>query len=162
MQTEIRLNDHGLIARWRQEPERIEAALRTEFDLYGAIAEREVARHTPVGATGMLASSITHEVRGTGLSLYTRVFSEDLPVKVSAVEWGRRPGRMPPWGPGSALELWVRRKLGSGLHVAFLIARAIGRRGTRGQRMFERGARAARPLIEGRWRVFCLRIAGRL
>jgi hypothetical protein len=45
------------------------------------------------------------------------------------VEEGRRPGRMP---PPAALEGWARRKTGS-ISAAFLIARAIGRRGTRPQ-----------------------------
>lgn len=41
------------------------------------------------------------------------------------VEFGRRPGRPP---PSQALEGWARRKLGNA-RLAFVVARAIGRRG---------------------------------
>ena len=159
---EIRFDDRGVLDRWRRAPQAIERDLHDVLDVMGVIAEREVARATPIGATRMLAGSITHEVRGSGLDAYARVFSEDLPVKVASVEFGRRPGRMPPWGPGSALELWVRRKRGGSLRAAFLIARAIGRRGTRPQRMFERGARAAAPRIHALWSAFARRAGERL
>lgn len=162
MRIVVRVDDHGVLERWRQAPEAIERDLRNTLDVMGAVAEREVARRTPVGATAMLSHSITHEARGSGTAVLCRVFSEDLPVKVASVEFGRRPGRMPPWGPGSALELWVRRKRGGGLQAAFLIARAIGRRGTRPRRMFRRGARAARPMIRAQWEQFVRRAKERL
>jgi hypothetical protein len=41
-------------------------------------------------------------------------------------ERGRGPGRMPPFGPGSELNKWARRK---GI-VAFLVARKIAKQGT--------------------------------
>ena len=55
------------------------------------------------------------------------------------VEHGRAPGR---WPPISAIEAWVRRKAGASgeeaRSVAFLIARAIGTRGTKpGAQMLE-------------------------
>ena len=50
------------------------------------------------------------------------------------IEYGRRPGRPPPY---TALILWVRRKLGipreQAPRVAYLVARAIGRRGLPGR-----------------------------
>lgn len=54
------------------------------------------------------------------------------------VEYGRRPGKPP---PTSALRGWVRRKLGASGKaadaLAFLVARAIGRRGLLGRYILE-------------------------
>jgi len=41
---------------------------------------------------------------------------------------GRKPGKMPPFQPGSDLEMWARR---AGINP-FVVARAIGRKGTKG------------------------------
>jgi hypothetical protein len=78
------------------------------------------------------------------------------------MDLGRRPGaRMPPLAP---IMLWVERVLRVGLtpsgrrsrrrgaqaevrSVAFLIARAIGRRGITGRQFFSRGLDTARPKL---------------
>jgi len=98
--------------------------------------QAEVAKRTPRGATGLLRGSIASEVRGRGASITGIVgtpFIYGLPV-----ETGTRPHFPPP----DALVPWVRRKLGlageEALSVAFLIARVISRRGTKGARMFAR------------------------
>lgn len=100
--------------------------------------EGAVIAATPVGASGHLRQSITHQPFATPTGAGMRVFSTDVPIKVASVETGRSPGKMP---PVAALELWVARKLGAeNVHqVAFLVARAIGRRGTKGARMFAIG-----------------------
>jgi len=81
---------------------------------------------------GMFVGGIQADtVRGSphtgmhGALLFTAPHSE-------FVDQGRKPGRPPPPAP---IELWVRRKLGISdddkvREVAFLIARAIGHRGT--------------------------------
>ena len=55
------------------------------------------------------------------------------------VEFGRRPGKWPPAGP---IQLWVIRKLRPPAEevemVTFLVRRAIGRKGTKGAKMFQR------------------------
>lgn len=109
------------------------------------MAETAVSGFTPVN-TGSLRGSITTNVVGTPVSVMGEVVTDI--VYGWPVEEGRRPGQMP---PVSAIELWVRRKLGiSGLEarrVAFVVARAIGKRGTRGAFMFKKGFEQVRPAI---------------
>jgi len=97
---------------------------------------------------GTLASSIGYVVDGTGANLRAALTTPLNYGKV--VELGRRPNRRPP--PSGAIELWVRRKLGlSGKEAetaAYLIARSIGRRGTKGAKMFEKGFTAATPAAQ--------------
>ncbi len=93
---------------------------------------------TPVGVSGMLRGGTAAEVSTSAgaFSIEGRVFNPSaygLPV-----ELGRGAGKRQP--PSSALELWVRRKLGVPDNrvksVAFLIARKIGRQGTKAVEMF--------------------------
>lgn len=105
-----------------------------------------VAGNTPVGATSALQSATTSEMWGTPSGLNGRVFN---PLKYDApVEYGRKPGKMP---PVSDIKLWVVRKLGlTGKEAdtaAFLIARAIGRRGTKGAFMFKKAYDQGRSVI---------------
>jgi len=113
------------------------------------VLEHSIVARTPVNI-GALRGSISHEMRGQGVDLYGRVFS---PLEYgAAVERGRRPGRMPPI---DAIQYWVERKGIAGdedpRQVAFLIARAIGRRGTKGAFMFRDGLEAARPRVVRLW-----------
>lgn len=129
--------------------ERLELRLST----FGTDAQRELhramdsslllielqARQNAAFDTGRLAGSITHRITGTGLNLEGRVGPSARYGVV--VEFGRRAGaRMP---PVDALIPWVRRHMGTGIPRrgarrqqalrarAFLVARAIGRRGIR-------------------------------
>lgn len=71
------------------------------------------------------------------------------------IEYGRRPGKMPPI---SAIENWIRvkpiipdsqnGKVPDTRQLAFLIARKIGEEGTRGYHDLENTLAAADPLIE--------------
>lgn len=147
MPWEIVVEDSALRAGLAAAPKRLDDELRQGVTQGAVILHDAVVRNTPVGATGMLRNSITFEVSGSGLDVTGRVFSTDVPVKVASVETGRAPGRMPPWGPGSSLSLWVARKAGGDQRAAFLIARAIGRRGTKGAHMFERAYSANRAKV---------------
>jgi len=113
--------------------------------------QQAVQVETPVGATGGARGSITQYLEGSPLDL-TGVVTMGV-LYGEPLEYGRAPGRMP---PPAALELWVTRKLGlvgkEMEQVAFLIARAIGRRGTQpGARMFERGYNNAHGAVERLW-----------
>lgn len=132
-------------------PARIQGELRQAVELSLVDFEGAVVSHTPVGATGHLRQSITHDISGSGISMVGRVFSQDKPIKVAAVETGRRPGAPPPI---SAILPWVQRKLGGDRQVAFLVARAIGRRGTKGAFMFQKGFAEARPIVDRRIAAF--------
>lgn len=97
---------------------------------------------------GRLRNSITVDVR-------SRPFSGDVTGSVGSnltyakpVEFGSRPH----WPPVAPLALWVRRKIrppaSEVRSIAFLIARAISRRGTRAQPFMSTGMRDAAPAIE--------------
>ena len=106
---------------------------------------------TPVNY-GLLRGSWTKEISGEAVNLTGEMFT---PLIYGwPVEQGRRPGKMP---PVDAIKIWARRKLGlSGEELdqaAFLIARAIGKRGTEGAHMVEQAYNRARsgPEIERIW-----------
>lgn len=108
--------------------------------------ENAVAGFTPVNS-GALRGSITTAVTGTPVSLHGEVVTDI--IYGWPVEEGRRPGRMP---PVDAIQLWVTRKLGIGgleaRRVAYVIARAIGRRGTKGAFMFKKGFEQMTPIVK--------------
>jgi hypothetical protein len=137
------------------------------------LLEREIKQRTPVGVTEAARGSITSEVRtGVGIPVAT----VGSPLKhVAVLNDGRRPGQKPP--PAEALELWVRRNVkidrvhASGmkagqvktrkgktlsraptskeaLSIAFVIARAIGARGTPARRMFEETLQESEPALQ--------------
>lgn len=87
--------------------------------------------------TGRLANSIQSQVESRAVPLHASVFTKLEYAR--AAEFGRGPGRMPPVEP---IEDWARRHGSPGL--GFVIARAIGRRGTRGIRYMREGAEAAK------------------
>jgi len=153
MSMDVRVLD-DITARLIRAPQVI--AREVELTVVGIALDMEagVVAHTPVGATGQLRGSITHQISGSGIAMQGRVFSTDVPVKVASVEHGRAPGRMPPLAP---IELWVRRKLGGDSAAAYLIARAIGRRGTNGAQMFHKGYEAG--LSKAQARIEALRAA---
>jgi len=86
------------------------------------IVEGEAIRQAPFGATGFLRDSIGYELR----PLEASVFS--IAKYAPYVHEGTRPH----YPPIRALKDWARRKLGDE-NLAFPIARAISRRGTKGQ-----------------------------
>jgi hypothetical protein len=128
--------------------------------------EREVKIHTPIGVTEAGRGSIAHEVRrGEAVGMGAVVGRLGSPMKhVAVINDGRRPGQKPP--PAESLELWVRRKVkiervhkagkkkgqaktrngvtlirpptvAEAKSIAFVIARAIGRKGIEGRHFFE-------------------------
>lgn len=119
-----------------------------------------VVVETPVN-TGVLRGSIATEITGTPVEMTGMVVT---PLLYGwPVERGRMPGKMPPVEP---IELWVIRKLGiqppESENVAFLIARSIGRKGTKGAAMFHKGYEAALPHVRELWDGLPGRIIKRL
>jgi hypothetical protein len=103
--------------------------------------EEKVKPLTPL-FRGRLRQSIVSEVRGTGVEL-TGVVGSNLKKEAypAVMEFGRKPGAKMP--PPKALERWVwlvlkpPKKMVKG--IAFVIARAIGKRGIKGKRFLQRG-----------------------
>jgi hypothetical protein len=105
--------------------------------------------HTPV-FLGQLRGSYYTQVAGDPVNVTGRVISDliyGLPV-----DQGRKPGPPP---PVDAIEYWVRRKLGidgnEARHVAYLIARAIGRRGTKAVNMAQKAVNDSEPIKVRLW-----------
>jgi hypothetical protein len=105
------------------------------------VVETAVKENTPVGATGLARRSMATDIRGEGVDLTGRVFSRDEPIKIASLETGRKPGKMPPIGP---IMLWARRKFGdaAAASAAYAIQRKIGKRGTKGAKMFQKAVKA--------------------
>ena len=135
------------------------------FEDIASILEVAVRRRAPAGATGALRGSIVSEVSGNTLdTLRGQVASTAAHAR--AVEMGRRPGAMPPWGEGSSLHRWVESRLGvrgeRSVSVSFLVARAISRRGTAGQGVFRRAFDDSQGAVADRITLLGARIAERL
>jgi hypothetical protein len=104
----------------------------------GAYAQRLAVDKAPTGVTYQLRGSIVSELHGTPEARSQEVSSSVFYAPIQEV--GRKPGKRP---PADALLLWVTRE-----SVAVLVARAIGRRGTKGYRMFEQAFEKAVPYFE--------------
>ena len=90
----------------------------------------------PHGAdTGGTARSI-ESVLPTITAPWVAVVGHDRPY----VDLGRRAGRMP---PVDVIRDWLRRH-GGDVDMAFVVARSIGRRGTKGLKFMKRGTDAAK------------------
>jgi len=106
---------------WRGPAEKLRALLNDR----GLRIEALAKTRTTV-STGMLQRSWTHRIEGEGLDMALIVGSG---VKYALYyERGRGPGRMP---PPDALVRWVKQR-GMNERMAFVIARAIGLKGTKG------------------------------
>lgn len=139
--------------------------VRDELDaamVYGVNELRdEIDPRTPRGVTSILRGGNQIELSGTPIDRIGRVFNN---VEYApAVEAGTVP-HFPPPGP---LQLWVRRKLGitdekEVRSVAFLIGRAISRRGTQARNFFRDGVAVARDRVRARFAEIPGRIVRRL
>lgn len=153
----VEMIDHGVAARFQHASQLIDAELAETVTFAAIDFEGAVVARTPVGATGHLRGSITHDLSGTGISMVGRVFSQDEPVKVASVEHGARPH----WAPIAPLLMWARRKLGDE-RAGYALQRAIAVRGTRGYGMFHRGYLDALPKVRARVDAMLTRIGGSL
>ena len=100
--------------------------------------EREAKPRTPVD-TGRLMTSYRTDL----MPLHGEI--GPTANYAAAVHEGTK-AHWPPWGPGTALALWATHK---GMN-AFLVARSISRKGTKGKPFLLDGVKAAVPAIEKR------------
>lgn len=105
----------------------------------------------PVGVSGNLRKSIGTEIIESPFRLVGKVGSSMKGEEYPAVmEFGRKPGQMPP--PG-ALIRWVHIKLRppekDEAQVAFLVARAIGRHGIQGRHYLSKGFAKSKAKVQG-------------
>jgi hypothetical protein len=125
------------------------------------VAEAAIVQRWPVGATGLSRQAWGTAVE-RGVNAVKGTISNPLDYALF-VEKGRGPGKPPPIAP---IELWVRRVLAipepESRRVAFLVARAIGRRGTKGAAAVEKGIAAVKGLIEADFRNIPARVKARV
>ena len=124
-----------------QDPQFVRGPIRTFLLKSVILMEGNVKKETPVD-TGRLRASITHKVEPFRAVVGTNV------AYAPHVEFGTRPH----WPPLAALQPWARRHgFPAGRQGAFLVARAIARRGTRARRMFQKGVEESRGQIIAMW-----------
>lgn len=97
--------------------------------------QAEARRHAkPHGAdTGELANSVQTRLDSASVPLWAEVYTNK--AYAASANYGRGPGSPP---PVAAIEPWARRHGATGPGAAYLIARAIGRRGTKGLQFMEK------------------------
>lgn len=130
--------------------------------LISEILERgrtNIARRTPVGWSGVLRGGYDTEIRFRNTPRVRGAIVNPALYHDPAEE-GRRPGKPP---PTEAIIPWVASKLGippgpERRSTAFLVARAIGRRGTTGAHMVEEGWEETRREIRPRLKQAGIRI----
>jgi hypothetical protein len=128
-------------------PELLRQAVRGALEESGAFVEAQVRQRTPQGVGGSasgLRASIFSEVRDSPLQA---VIGSNLPYALP-VEFGSRPH----FPPVQALIPWVQKFISlkngeTAEGVAFLIARAIARRGTPPREMFKSGFEGSQAAI---------------
>lgn len=164
MQSSIDLQGWAeLDAQWRQAPEVVaEELTRTTLEAE-LLLQREVQELTPVGVGG------AGGLKGSILAQLPQALPDGVigVVGTSAahavpVELGTKP-HFPPVAP---LEDWVKAKLGvepkDARRVAFLIARKIAARGTKGAFMFRTALEQHQAPVAGMYQAARARIAARL
>lgn len=119
------------------------APLKRAFTRSVMYLESRAKENTPVD-TGRLRSSITHAVDSQPVPMWGATGSR---VHYAPyVEFGTKAH----WPPQSAMQPWaVRHGFPTGKKGAFLVARAIARRGTKAHLMFTRAMRESLSTIQG-------------
>lgn len=105
------------------------------------LIESKVRPLTPVGVSSRLRNSIFHSVKNDlGANVIGTVGSNLKEEYPAVMEFGRKPGKMP---PPSALERWVKIVMRVPAKdvkgVAFVVARAIGKKGIKGRFYMKKG-----------------------
>lgn len=124
-----------------------------------AYMQRPVVQGTPVNL-GKLRQAWVTDIYGTDAGVEGKLFNPliyALPVET---------GTQPHFPPVAAIEAWVRRKLDVDEKqvrgVAFVIARAIGRRGTRAVNMAKNGFEGSKDYVRVQYGAALARIRERV
>lgn len=112
--------------------------MREHFVRLGDTGEKILRAIAPVGPARVYRDRVTSEVSGTGEKLKLTVYSKS-PHR-HLVEKGRKPGKMPP--PAKLAKLMQIPK-----DEAFLVARRIARRGTRGHHTIDKLKKVMQPEV---------------
>lgn len=136
MKLDIQVDSKQLQAALNASPQKVKAGLNAWIYRTALRTEREAKIHVPPRVdTGQTQSSI-----------HTSFGNLKATVKPTAkhaifVHEGRRPGKMPPFQEGTALNTWARKK---GMNP-FLVARSIGLKGTKGNPFMDKAYKIVKP-----------------
>lgn len=107
---------------------------------------RDLWREEVPTATGTYERTIRYETRLRASGVEIHVGSTLPDATVAAIEYGRRPGKRPPAGPGSHLARWAAVKGRN----PYAVATNIAKHGTDGIGAYERASRRGEGLIRTR------------
>jgi hypothetical protein len=110
---------------------KLEQRQRAAMDESLGYLQSEVRAGMPLD-NGIARGSVFPDIRGTPVNL-RGIVASPLPY-VAVLEKGRRPGATPP--PTGPIAKWLSRN-GGDAKLAFVVARSIGRRGTKAHKMFK-------------------------
>lgn len=140
MNLNIQIDDRELRAAFAKAPTKVASGINVWIKRAALLTEDEAKRQVPPSIfTGRMQSSI-----------HTSFGRNSATVKPTSkyaywVHEGRKPNRrMPPFGPGTDLNAWATRK---GMNP-FLVARSIGRKGTKGNPFMDKAYRSVKPRVE--------------
>lgn len=131
-------------------PQRLRAAVLQAFQDITIEIQSRAKITAPMGVTGQLRLRIAQHAADEGGKIIGEVGSGM--VYAPVVEEGRQTGWLP---PPENLRTWARKKLGDD-RLAFVVARAIQRRGFRAQPYLRPAMEAVLPRVES---IFQKRIA---
>ena len=132
----------ALIAKTSNPAQLLGPPLRKGLTTSALLVEGEAKRLVPVD-TGNLRRTITHKVDGSAVPLFAEVGTNATYAR--AVHDGRRAGAKAP--PVSAIRGWASRH-GIPATALFVVARAIGRKGTKGRPFLMNAFRAMHGKID--------------
>jgi hypothetical protein len=115
-----------------------DAAVKANLDAIGREGVKVAASLAPKTGAGKFVKGLTYKVDGHGPERTVTVTStaED----AGAVESGRRPGKMPPYQV-------IQQTYNIEPSQAFVVARMIGERGTKGLHVFEQTTERIQPAV---------------
>lgn len=123
----VQIDDRKLRRVLDRAPAKIKAAKKEILDRGSIMTQGEMRQNAPV-FDGELRRSIRPKWQGLDTVVVFSDAKHAIPMEV-----GRKPGgKLPPFKEGTPLAKWVKIKMGAGV-PAFLVARSIARKGTKGK-----------------------------
>lgn len=152
-----------LVALWQTAPQLTEREMYRGMQESTLLAEHNIKEQTPVGAggaaglVGSIAGSAPQKVANGLVGFVGTSLNYAVPVEL---------GTKPHFPPLLPIQEWVEAVLGitgqRARSVAFLIARKISRKGTKGQFMFKKGTENSEDQLQDIFDKTVLRIRGAL
>lgn len=137
----IQIDDAKVQRMLSRAPAKIRAAKREILDRGSIMTQAEMRINAPV-----FDGELRRTIRPKWQSADTVVIFSDSKY-APAMEFGRKPGgKLPPFSEGTPLAKWVRIKMGQGV-PAFLVARSIARKGTKGKHFAQKTYVTMKPAI---------------